>query len=124
MMSGHGWIVPNLGGSKARCGGPTICSACQNEARELGAWEKIPPHRLTQSDLQQVSLEKKSQLEQAQIAAAAAERQKDPFQQQGFQQSRLSSARSKLRGAINQARSSLREVEVALADLEIEELSR
>ena len=30
-MSGHGWVIPNADGSKARCGGPGICSACALE---------------------------------------------------------------------------------------------
>jgi hypothetical protein len=33
-MAGHGHVVPNPDGSKARCGGPAICSEC---AREAGA---------------------------------------------------------------------------------------
>ena len=31
-MKSHGHVVPNKDGSKARCGGPKICSFC---AREL-----------------------------------------------------------------------------------------
>jgi hypothetical protein len=30
-MSGHGHVTPNADGSKARCGGPAICSACALE---------------------------------------------------------------------------------------------
>jgi hypothetical protein len=30
---GHGHVIPNADGSKARCGGPAICSVC---AAELG----------------------------------------------------------------------------------------
>ena len=33
-MSGHGHVTPNPDGSKARCGGPAICSQC---AKEVGA---------------------------------------------------------------------------------------
>lgn len=29
---GHGWVTPNEDGSKARCGGPAICSVCWREA--------------------------------------------------------------------------------------------
>lgn len=32
-MSGHGWVTPNLDGSKARCGGPAICRECAVEAQ-------------------------------------------------------------------------------------------
>lgn len=28
---GHGHVVPNKDGSRARCGGPTICSVCALE---------------------------------------------------------------------------------------------
>ena len=31
-MSGHGHVTPNADGSKARCGGPSICSKCALEA--------------------------------------------------------------------------------------------
>ncbi|TFV91398.1 hypothetical protein [Blastococcus sp. CT_GayMR16] len=31
-MSGHGHVIPNPDGSKARCGGPALCSVCQREA--------------------------------------------------------------------------------------------
>jgi hypothetical protein len=30
-VSGHGWVVPNENGLKARCGGPAICSQCAKE---------------------------------------------------------------------------------------------
>jgi hypothetical protein len=33
-MAGHGWVRPNPDGSRARCGGPSVCSAC---TQELGA---------------------------------------------------------------------------------------
>lgn len=37
-MSGHGHVTPNPDGSKARCGGPAICSACAKElARQCNA---------------------------------------------------------------------------------------
>lgn|GEM_PF-2088059 len=35
VMSGHGWIIPNANGVKARCGGPGICSVCQQERADL-----------------------------------------------------------------------------------------
>jgi hypothetical protein len=38
-MSGHGHVVPNPDGSKARCGGPAICSEC---ARELASYGVMP----------------------------------------------------------------------------------
>ena len=38
-MSGHGHVTPNPDGSKARCGGPRICSQCAKEAAAL----KTPP---------------------------------------------------------------------------------
>lgn len=34
-MSGHGWVKQNPDGMKARCGGPEICTVCQDEARQL-----------------------------------------------------------------------------------------
>lgn len=34
MMVRHGHVIPNADGSKARCGGPSICSQC---AREFAA---------------------------------------------------------------------------------------
>lgn len=33
--SGHGWVFPNADGIKARCGGPGLCSACQEDQRAL-----------------------------------------------------------------------------------------
>lgn len=27
----HGWVTPNPDGSRARCGGPSICPVCQKE---------------------------------------------------------------------------------------------
>lgn len=33
-MSGHGHVTPNADGSKARCGGPAICSDCAIEAAQ------------------------------------------------------------------------------------------
>lgn len=30
-MSGHGHVIPNADGSKARCGGPALCSTCAHE---------------------------------------------------------------------------------------------
>ena len=33
-MAGHGHVIPNEDGSKARCGGPMICDQC---AKELAA---------------------------------------------------------------------------------------
>jgi hypothetical protein len=41
-MSGHGHVIPNPDGSKARCGGPGICAVCSKEAAALG-WK--PPKR-------------------------------------------------------------------------------
>ena len=32
---GHGHVVPNPDGSKARCGGPRICSVCSREQAAL-----------------------------------------------------------------------------------------
>lgn len=34
-MNGHGWVVPNPSGIKARCGGPGICPVCQREEAAL-----------------------------------------------------------------------------------------
>jgi hypothetical protein len=33
--NGHGHVTPNENGAKARCGGPGICSKCQQEALDL-----------------------------------------------------------------------------------------
>jgi hypothetical protein len=30
-MTGHGHVVPNANGVKARCGGPALCSTCNRE---------------------------------------------------------------------------------------------
>jgi hypothetical protein len=35
--SGHGWVFPNLDGSKAKCGGPAICQACARDQQALDA---------------------------------------------------------------------------------------
>lgn len=50
-MAGHGHVTPNADGSKARCGGPAICSQCAREAgsrygRLVAAMEQIrsAPH--------------------------------------------------------------------------------
>ena len=34
---GHGHVIPNPDGSRARCGGPGICSECALEAAQLDA---------------------------------------------------------------------------------------
>lgn len=36
-MSGHGHVVSNLDGSKARCGGPALCHVCAKEQAEVRA---------------------------------------------------------------------------------------
>ena len=33
-MSNHGWVYPNADGSRARCGGPAICSVCALEFQQ------------------------------------------------------------------------------------------
>ena len=42
-MSGHGHVYPHVDGSRARCGGPTICSVC---AREKAAKDFVEAPRL------------------------------------------------------------------------------
>jgi hypothetical protein len=37
-MSGHGHVIPNADGMKARCGGPGICPEC---ARELALQQNL-----------------------------------------------------------------------------------
>lgn len=32
---GHGHVTPNADGSRARCGGPSLCRVCQREAAAL-----------------------------------------------------------------------------------------
>lgn len=32
-MPGHGWVIPNPSGMKARCGGPAFCDVCKEEER-------------------------------------------------------------------------------------------
>lgn len=41
---GHGWVIPNADGSKARCGGPAICSVCRRELQQQAAnqFEALP----------------------------------------------------------------------------------
>jgi Family of unknown function (DUF6085) len=34
-MTGHGHVIPNPDGSKARCGGPVLCSVCARELATL-----------------------------------------------------------------------------------------
>lgn len=36
-MSGHGHVIPNPSGLKARCGGPGLCPECAAELKELEA---------------------------------------------------------------------------------------
>lgn len=36
-MAGHGWVVANSNGAKARCGGPKICKQCALEAAQFSA---------------------------------------------------------------------------------------
>lgn len=31
----HGWVIPNPGGVKARCGGPGICEECNKEKNNI-----------------------------------------------------------------------------------------
>lgn len=50
-MSGHGHVTPNADGSKARCGGPAICSVCALEFARLNVKEVHQfPERLTLRD--------------------------------------------------------------------------
>ena len=53
-MSGHGHVTPNADGSKARCGGPAICSVCALEFARLhmkvDAAKHVFPERLTVRD--------------------------------------------------------------------------
>lgn len=37
----HGWIKPNKNGMVARCGGPFICSICQQEFKDATEQERI-----------------------------------------------------------------------------------
>ena len=39
-MAGHGHVTPNPDGSKARCGGPALCSVCAREAASYSNKEK------------------------------------------------------------------------------------
>lgn len=41
-MSGHGWVTPSPDGTKARCGGPPICSACALEKAQADATAAAP----------------------------------------------------------------------------------
>lgn len=36
-MAGHGWVVANPDGMKARCGGPKLCKQCALEAAQFAA---------------------------------------------------------------------------------------
>ena len=38
---GHGWVIPNPTGMKARCGGPALCSECKAELAGLNAKQVI-----------------------------------------------------------------------------------
>jgi len=42
-MSGHGHVVPNADGSRARCGGPAICSQCALEYARLHLQAEMVP---------------------------------------------------------------------------------
>lgn len=42
MISGHGHVTPNPDGTKARCGGPAICSTCAMELAALKTVQKRP----------------------------------------------------------------------------------
>lgn len=42
-MNGHGHVIPNADGSKARCGGPGICGQCSLEAYKVS---KLDPTRI------------------------------------------------------------------------------
>jgi hypothetical protein len=35
-VNGHGWVIPNPSGLKARCGGPALCPECAQEAATQG----------------------------------------------------------------------------------------
>lgn len=39
--SGHGHVYPNADGSKARCGGPALCSLCAKDLAALQQAEKF-----------------------------------------------------------------------------------
>lgn len=40
-MTNHGHVTPNPDGSKARCGGPSICTQCATELAATG--QPLPP---------------------------------------------------------------------------------
>lgn len=40
-MTGHGWVIPNKDGIKARCGGPGMCATCNREVVMAKSWEDI-----------------------------------------------------------------------------------
>jgi hypothetical protein len=40
-LSRHGWVTPNPDGSKARCGGPALCTQCALEAESLRFRESL-----------------------------------------------------------------------------------
>lgn len=45
-MSGHGHVIPNADGSRARCGGPGMCAECSKELAQAwaaGQVEIVPP---------------------------------------------------------------------------------
>lgn len=43
MTGGHGHVVPRKDGARARCGGPGICSVCNEEFARLHAGTVSPP---------------------------------------------------------------------------------
>lgn len=40
---GHGHVTPNADGTKARCGGPSICHECARDAAQLGVAYSLQP---------------------------------------------------------------------------------
>jgi hypothetical protein len=42
-MAGHGHVTPNADGTKARCGGPSICSDCAAEWSAIGKEVELGP---------------------------------------------------------------------------------
>lgn len=47
-MNSHGHVVPNPDGSKARCGGPGLCSTCSREAAV--EWRRLKDRKCKWTD--------------------------------------------------------------------------
>lgn len=63
LNTGHGHVIPNPDGSKARCGGPNLCPVCAEELKRLNQAMR----NLTEDDLKNWATGFLARLEESEV---------------------------------------------------------